>query len=342
MIEDRITPVILCGGFGARLWPRSRPAAPKPFLPLVGSETLFQQTLQRCRDCGFGKPIVVTGATHVDLVDSQSAGFDLAEIVVEPEARHTAAAVALAALRLPADAVMLVCPSDHHIGDRAAFREASLAAADLAAAGYLACLAVPATGPATRFGYVRPGEQLGPSAFRVLDFVEKPDITLARDFLGSGSYAWNAGIFALRAADYLDELAAHRPDIATAVRGAVAAGRKSGRHFLPEPAKFNHIDGESIDRAVMENTKRAAMVISNMGWSDIGDWQSLKQVRDKDENGNCVRGPAELIGCRDVLIDSDGPRVRAAGLENVVIIVDGDDILVATADAACDFGSSAN
>lgn len=339
MIERRITPVILCGGIGARLWPRSRATAPKPFLPLIGAKTLFQEALERCQASGFGKPMIVTGADHLALVDAQSGDSEISEILVEPQPRQTAAAVALAASRLPREAVMLICPSDHHIRDRAAFRDASVAAAGLAAEGWLACLAIPAAEAATRFGYVRPGEPLRPQCYRVADFVEKPNSERAGEFVSSGNYAWNAGIFAFRAGDYLDELAKYRPEIAAAAHKAVAGGKRSGRRFSPEEASINGIVGESIDRAVMERTDRAAMVMSDMGWSDIGDWQALRRARDRDENGNSVRGAAELTECRNVLVDSDGPKVHALGLDNIIVVVDGGDILVANAD--CDFGAFA-
>lgn len=331
MIERRITPVILCGGIGTRLWPRSRASAPKPFLPLIGPRSLFQEALGRCRESGFAKPIIVTGAGQLQLVDAQVNRSELGEIIIEPEPRHTATAVALAALRLPSDAVMLVCPSDHHIADRAAFHAAAVAGAELAAEGWLACLAIPATDPATRFGYVRAGERLATGGFRVIEFVEKPDSQRAGEFVRSGNYAWNAGIFAFRAGDYLDELAKSRPELCAFARDAVRNGHEEGAEFLPEPAWFNRIAGDSIDRAVMEKTDRAAMVMADMGWSDIGDWNAVRMARDKDDNGNSVHGPAELVDCRNVLVDSDGPRVRAVGLQDVIIVVDGEDILIANA-----------
>lgn len=331
MNEPRITPVILCGGIGARLWPRSRANAPKPFLPLLGSVTLFQQALVRCRDSGFGKPIIVTGAAHLELVREQIAGFDVREIVVEPAPRHTAAALALAALRLPPEAVMLACPSDHHIGDAGGFARACAAAADLAEQCALVCLAVPATAPETRFGYVRAGEALGPAEFRVAQFVEKPDAATAADYIGSGQFVWNAGIFAFRAGDYLAELQNYRLALASAARESVARGRNDGVSFHPEAEAFAKIEPESIDCAVMECTDRAAMVLADMDWSDVGEWRSVKRIRPQDESGNSVRGPAEILDCRNILVDSDGPKIYAVGLQDLIIIVDGDDVLVANA-----------
>lgn len=330
MFRDSVTPVILCGGVGARLWPRSRATAPKPFLPLVGPMTLFQESLLRCREAGLAKPVIVTGSAHIELVDRQAADFDVAEIIVEPEPRQTAAAVAAAALRLPPETVMLVCPSDHYIGNVSGFANACSAAANLAAQGFLVCLAVAATAPETRFGYVRVGEPLGPGEFRVAQFVEKPDSATAAAYLSSADFFWNAGIFAFRARDYLAELEKLRPALAASVRESVARGCQEGAHFHPEATAFAKIEPESLDRAVMENTAGAALVLAEMDWSDVGEWKSVKRMRPQDKSGNSVRGPAEVIDCRNILVDSDGATVHAIGLENLIIVVDGDDILVAS------------
>ena len=331
MIEDPIHPVILCGGSGTRLWPRSRISKPKPFLPLVGEDTLFEQTVARCdRNAGFAAPIVVTGTAHLAHVEAQLAGNSEARVIVEPSARNTAAAIALAALRLPADAVMLVCPSDHHIADSAAFQGGARAAAALARQGWLVSFGIEATGPETGFGYLQQGEAIDSGGFKVARFVEKPDRARAEQFLAHGGYAWNGGIFAFRAGTFLDELAAHRPQIAAHARAAVAKGREQGVEFHPDAEEFAQIDNESVDYAVMENTSRAAMVRANMGWSDIGNWKALHTARSSDASGNTVIGNAELVDCRNVLVDSDGPRVSVIGLDDVVVVVDGNEVLVTT------------
>ena len=329
-----ITPVILCGGSGTRLWPRSRVAKPKPFLPLVDNATLFESTVQRCADQAlFAAPIVVTGAVHLAHVESQLPAA--AEIIVEPSARNTAAAIALAALRLPADAIMLVCPSDHHIADQAAFAAAASAAATLAAQDWLVSFGIEAKSAETGFGYLKRGEPIdgGPGA-RVAQFVEKPDLARAEQFVSSGNYAWNGGIFAFRAGFFLDELQRHRPEIAAAVRAAVDGGHSAEHQFHPDAKAFAAVASESVDYAVMENTDRAAMVPAAMGWSDIGNWEALHAARSRDASGNHVSGPAELVDCRNVLVDTDGPRVNVIGLENVMIVVDNGEILVTTAAGA--------
>ena len=331
-----ITPVILCGGSGTRLWPRSRAVMPKPFLPLVGDETLFEQALLRASDPEhFTPPVIVTGAAHLRHVEAQLAGALDARVIIEPAAKNTAAAIALAAAILPDDAIMLVCPSDHHIGDPAAFVASARAAASLASEGWLVAFGIAATAPETGYGYIRSGEALDVPGigvgFKVAAFVEKPERARAEAFLDEGGYSWNGGIFAFRAGDFMAELARHRPAMAKAVRESVELGRDDGRCFYPDAAAFAEIVGESVDYAVMENTARAAMVPAQMAWSDIGNWQALHAARVRDEAGNAVVGRAELVDCRNVLVESDGPRVSVIGLENVIIVVNGDEVLVTSA-----------
>lgn len=331
-----IVPVVLCGGSGTRLWPRSRAAKPKPFLPLVGSDTLFSATLLRCADGeAFAPPVVVTGRQHLEHVEDQippEAGD--AEVIVEPTARNTAAAIALAALRLPGEAVMLVCPSDHHIGDCATFRRTVHTAAELARKGWLVAVGITPRAPDPGFGYIKRGEPLGPGSFRIERFIEKPGLERARELLAEGGYDWNGGIFAFTAETYLAELEKHRPLIAAAAREAVVRGHSDGHRFHPEPELFARIESESVDYAVMENTDRAAVVPADMQWSDIGNWQALHQALERDEHGNVVQGEAELVGCRNVLVSSDGPRVSVIGAEDLVVVVDGDDVLVTTTEGA--------
>jgi mannose-1-phosphate guanylyltransferase/mannose-1-phosphate guanylyltransferase/mannose-6-phosphate isomerase len=328
-----IHPVILCGGGGTRLWPVSRPAMPKPFLPLVGDDTLFRQSLGRVSgDTRFAPPVVVAGAAHADLVTAQLGDVPGVRVVIEPAAKNTAPAIALAAALLPDDAVMLVCPSDHHIADPDAFRAAALAAAALAKEDYLVCFGIAADRPETGYGYLQRGEPLA-GGFKVQRFVEKPDRVAAEAYLASGEYSWNGGIFAFRAGKLLAELAAHRPDMARLVAEAAAQGRDDGATFHPAPDPFGAIAGESIDYAVMENTARAAMVPVSMGWSDIGTWAAVADalVETADAAGNVTcGGPADFEQCHGVFALTDGPRISAVGLEDVCIIVSGNDVLVTT------------
>lgn len=329
---ETITPVVLCGGSGTRLWPRSRAVKPKPFLPLIGEQTLFAATLGRCADpARFAPPVVVTGKAHLAHVEAQATDAPGTQVIVEPEAKNTAAAIALAALRLPQDAVMLVCPSDHHIADTAAFVAAAEQAAALAREGWLVTFGITPDAPETGFGYIRRGEPIAHGGFRVDRFVEKPDLATAQGFLAEGGYSWNGGLFAFRAGDFLAELEAHRPALAAAVRASVASGAADGARFYPDASSFAAIISESVDYAVMEPTSRAAVVPVAMGWSDIGNWDALRVARGGDQAGNSVQGHAELVDCRNVMVDTDGPRVSVIGLEDIIVVVDGNEVLVTSA-----------
>ena len=332
---NRITPVILCGGSGTRLWPRSRVAKPKPFLPLVSDCTLFQDTLRRASNSDLFTPaLIVTGQGHLGHVEEQFGPSGQAQVIVEPSARNTAAAIALAALRLPADAVMLVCPSDHHIGDPAAFNRAAAAAARLAGEGWLVAIGIEATAPETGFGYIKRGAPISADGFAVEKFVEKPDAARAQAFLDDGGYSWNGGIFAFRAGTFLAELALHRPAIAAAAHEAVSRGHEDAHRFHPDPDAFARIASESVDYAVMENTHHAAMVPARMAWSDIGNWQALHAARPRDAAGNAAAGRVEMVDCRNVLVESDGARVSVIGLSDVIVVVNGDEVLVTSAAGA--------
>ncbi|MXP27098.1 NTP transferase domain-containing protein [Altererythrobacter indicus] len=324
-----ITPVILCGGGGSRLWPRSRQTRPKPFLPLIGQSTLFQSTLERCNDADlFDKPVIVTGDAHISYVLDQGHQDGTMSLIVEPQPRNTAAAIALAAMRLPQDAIMLVCPSDHYIANVDAFRETAKAAAVLAEEGWLVAFGIAANMPETGYGYIKRGQPID-GGFRVDRFVEKPDLEHATSFLADGGYSWNGGIFAFRASRFLEELEKHRPDIAHSVAEAVKQGALDEQGFFrPDASIFADTPSESIDYAVMEQTDRAAMVPAFMGWSDIGNWQALRDARNADSMGNSAKGQVELVDCHNVLVDTDGPRVSVIGLEDVAIVVDGNEVLV--------------
>ena len=338
---SKIVPVVLCGGSGTRLWRRSRKSKPKPFLPLIGERTMFEATLARCSDpAQFDAPVIVTGTLHLDHVEEQSRNLPGAMVIVEPEAKNTAAAIALAAERLPPDAVMLVCPSDHHIADEAEFRAAAAPAAKLADEGWLVSFGITPTSPETGYGYIKRGPPLE-GGYRVERFVEKPDLATAQAFLADGGYSWNGGIFAFRAGCFLDELAKYRPELARAVAKSVSDGSLEGNRFHPDRASFASIRPESVDYAVMEETDRAAIVPASMGWSDIGSWAALRDATDCNHDGNSVRGRAELVGCSGVFVDTDGPRVSVIGLNDVAIVVDGDEVLVTTMEGAQKVGKLA-
>ncbi len=330
-----IAPVILCGGSGTRLWPRSRAVRPKPFIPLLGNTTLYQDTLDRCSDRAvFSAPTIVVGRDHLTLARDQAAGIAPdAHYIVEPIGRNTAPAIALAAHALDPSDIMLICPSDHHIGDVDAFRVAARQAARLAQDGWLVSFGIEATTPETGYGYLRRGQRLN-GGFEVGSFVEKPDLEAARNFLSQGDYAWNGGIFAFAAGDFLAELRRHRPQIADQVEKAFRAATRDGDCIFPEGESFAAIAGESVDYAVMENTTRAAMVDVSMGWSDIGNWDALLRQRGSDASGNVIVGNGQVIAASGAMIDTDGPHVTVIGADNIVVVVDGDDILVTSRSSA--------
>ena len=338
-MNQPIHPVILCGGGGTRLWPMSRPERPKPFLPLLGDRTLFQQALDRVSDTNvFAAPVIVAGDAHVGHIRAQ-AGTGPA-LIVEPAPRNTAPAIALAAARLPDDAVMLVCPSDHHIADTDAFVAAVRSAAGLAGQGCLVAFGIEADRPETGYGYLRRGEPMD-GGYRIEAFVEKPDRDRAQAFLADGRYSWNGGIFAFRAGRFMEELSLYRPAMAEQVRHAVAKGREDDGIFHPDRTAFCGIEPESVDNAVMENTGNAAMVPVAMGWSDIGNWRALHEASASkaDPRGNVADVRHDIVDGSNVLALSDGPRISVLGLDDVVVIVENGEVLVTRAQRAQDVGN---
>ena len=330
----KIVPVVLCGGSGTRLWPRSRAAKPKPFIPLLGDETLYQATLKRSSDRDrFAPPMVVIGEKHLEFAKPQAAQIAPdAQFVVEPMGRNTAPAIALAALALDESDVMLVCPSDHHIVDTQAFQDAAQAAGKLASDDWLVAFGIAATAPETGYGYIRRGDPLG-EGHKVHSFVEKPDLETALGFLAQGGYAWNGGIFAFRAGFFLSELTKYRPDMAAAARASFEQRDPESEDIRPAATQFGTIASESVDYALMENTDRAAMVDVSMGWSDIGNWDALLLQRKSPDADNVIVGPGEIIGASGSMIDSDGPHVTLIGADDIVVVVDRDDVLVTSRNA---------
>ena len=325
-----IVPAILSGGSGTRLWPMSRQARPKQMLALAGERTMLQMTLDRVGDRErFGAPIIVAAAGQAAAIAGQigDAASD-ARLILEPAARNTAPAIALAALvSAPAD-LLLVMPSDHLIADVPAFLEAVAAAAPLAEQDWLVTFGIRPTRAETGYGYIRRGEPVAPGAFKAERFVEKPDAATASAYLAEGCYDWNGGIFLLRAGAYLDALARHAPDIASAVRAAMPPSSEAIRPLSPDAVLFETVRAQSIDHAVMEHAGKVAVVPVDMGWSDIGSWQALYEVGQPDSSGNVVRGDAMLIDSSGCLVRSDGPMVVAIGVEDLAVIATGDVVLI--------------
>lgn len=327
----RIRPVLLSGGSGTRLWPLSVPERPKQFIALAGEKTLLQQTAGRVGDGAlFDPPIVVAGRDQAEPIERQLAEIDVTPslLILEPCARNTAPAIALAALCCEPDALLLVLPSDHVIEDEAAFRAAIESALPRAAEDWLVTFGATPHRPETGYGYIRRGEPLGRGVFRAEAFVEKPDRETAERFLGEGGYEWNAGIFLFRASTYLRALEEYAPDILDSVRAAVAGQSRDGCRLSPDGAAFGRAPSQPIDIAVMEKSKRVAVAPVAMGWSDVGSWDSLYELGPQDEQANVVAGDAIGVDTQGCMIRSDGPRILAVGVKDLIIVATGDSILV--------------
>ncbi len=336
-----IHPVILSGGAGTRLWPLSRRLRPKQFLDIHGDTTLFAETLGRVSGPGFSAPTVICNAEHRFLVaeELRAAGLTPADIILEPIARNTAPAIAAAALKLlrgDPDALMLVLPSDHVIEPAGAFAECVLGAADLAAEGRLVTFGVKPAHAETGYGYIQQGEALEGNGWQVARFVEKPDRETAEGYLVEGGYFWNAGIFLFSASAYMEELGRLQPDISAAATAAIDAGAEDLDFFRLDEEAFARAPAVSIDYAVMEKTDRAAVVPMTASWSDVGSWDSLAALGEKDANGNVVQGEALLIDSRDTYVRSEKPLVVALGIDGLAIIATDDTVMVLPRDRAQD------
>lgn len=352
-----IFPVLLCGGSGTRLWPLSRSDMPKQLQALVDKKTMLQATALRvCGDSealSFERPLIVTGEAHRFLVSEQllHAGVQPAGIILESDARNTAPAVALAALLHVADgnadALLLVMPSDHLIGNEGAFREAIATAAPAAAAGRLVTFGILPDGPATGYGYIEAAAETAAdtamgaagAADRVRPvrrFVEKPDAETAERYVAAG-LLWNAGIFLFQASSYLDALKAHAPEVLEGATRAMQQMEREGLYIRPAAAAFAATPSISLDYAVMEKAANVSVVPVDMGWSDVGSWDALWRVISPDRDGNVLRGAGALLDCHDSLVRNDGgPFVAALGLRDMVVVATGDAVLIAPRDRSED------
>ncbi|WP_426700852.1 mannose-1-phosphate guanylyltransferase/mannose-6-phosphate isomerase [Rhodanobacter sp. Col0626] len=338
-----LIPLILSGGSGTRLWPVSRRNLPKQFLELAGKGTLFQQTIARTRQLpDVVAPIVVASEDHRFLAADQllEAGVEDATIVLEPLARNTAPAIALGALQAlerHADALLLVLPADHLIGDTEAFVDAVKLATPLAEQGWLVTFGIRPDRPETGFGYIRRAEAIDDHGFRVEQFVEKPDLATAGTYLADGGYDWNSGMFLFKASRYLEELATHAPTMLAAVREAHAKASADLDFVRIDHDAFAQVPDDSIDYAVMEKTQRAAVIPVSCAWSDIGSWSALWLTGDKDADGNLCEGDTMAVDTRNSLLRShDRHLVATVGVDDLIVVTTPDATLVAHRDAAQD------
>ena len=327
-----ITPVILSGGGGTRLWPLSTPQSPKQFLALTAEETMFQLTVRRVMDRSrFAAPIIVANAAHAEIVEAQLAelGITDAILLLEPCARNTAPAIALAALGLDnPESPMLVMPSDHVIADPEAFAAATAALLPLVEDGWLATYGINPTGPEAGYGYIQTGDVQSNGVHAVARFVEKPDAARAADMISSGDHVWNGGIFLFRADIYLGVLAVHAPAMLAAAQIAMDRAERFDNQILPDASSFAECPSDSIDYAVMEKADRVAVAPVSMGWSDVGSWDSLHDIGAKDEGGNTTIGAVRLSEASGNLIHADGIRVSVHGVSDLIVVANGSEVLI--------------
>ncbi|MFT5481760.1 MAG: mannose-1-phosphate guanylyltransferase/mannose-6-phosphate isomerase [Halieaceae bacterium] len=332
-----LTPVLMAGGVGSRLWPVSREAYPKQYLPLAGEQSMLQDTLDRLHGVEAAAPLIVCNEEHRFIVAEQlrQQGRAAGAIILEPVGRNTAPAVAVAALcalKTDPEATLLVLSADHVIQNVAAFQQAIEIALPLAAAGKLATFGIVPTSPDTGYGYIRRGEELDDSVYSIDRFVEKPDATTATAYVDSGEYFWNSGMFLLRADVYLRELEQHAPAIADASRKALAAAQDDLEFVRLDAESFAASPSDSIDYAVMEHTQAGIVVGLDCGWSDVGAWSALWEVGDKDEQDNVLTGDVMASDCKGSYIRSGSRLVAVAGVENLVVVETADAVLVANKD----------
>lgn len=326
-MSQRITPVVLSGGGGTRLWPLSRPAKPKQLLALAAAQTMLQVTAARVSDSErYAPPIVIGSAAHADEIEAQVPR--IGTLVLEPAGRNTAPAIALAALAADPDAVLLVMPSDHVIAKEDAFHAAVAAGLPLAEEGWLVTFGITPTHAETGFGYIKLAELVGTGVHRVERFIEKPPRERAEAMLAEGGHAWNGGIFLFRADIFLGALASFAPDMLAATQAAMAGAERQGVRMLPEREAFLASPSESIDYAVMEKARRVAVVPVDLGWSDVGSWDALYELGPHDAESNLATGATQLIETSGCLVRGEGVRVSTLGVSDLIVIATRDEVII--------------
>lgn len=337
-----VVPVILCGGSGTRLWPLSRALRPKQLLPMLAAGTLLQETCLRARNLGSGiaQPLIICNESQRFLVGTQlqAVGID-PQLVLEPEGRNTAPAAAVAALvasrQYAPDVLLLVLPSDHVIRDQVAFSAAYRVGFEAARNGSLVTFGILPDRPETGYGYIRVAEGGARRAWLPVEqFVEKPSLSVAEDFVRGGNYFWNSGMFMFQAGRYLEELAQHAPKIFGACERAVARGVADGNNLRLDPEEFRACQADSIDYAVMEHTSRAVVVPLSAGWSDVGSWAALGDVSPRDAAGNTAVGDVIAVNCTNSYLRAESRLVAAVGLDGCIVVETKDAVLVVPRDRA--------
>jgi mannose-1-phosphate guanylyltransferase/mannose-6-phosphate isomerase len=329
-------PVILSGGSGTRLWPLSRGQYPKQFLPLITDHTMIQETILRLNGVEeLKEPIAVCNEDHRFMMAEQlwEIGAKPAAIILEPIGKNTAPAVAMAALTAASeDDILLVLPADHVISDLPAFHEAISHAKALAAQGFLVTFGVVPNGPETGYGYIKRDVLQQGAAFNVAAFVEKPDAGTAQQYLQSGDYFWNSGMFAFKAGSFLNELEKFNPEMLSICRQALKAAKTDLDFVRLDKDIFSTCPSDSIDYAVMERTDKAVVIPLDAGWSDVGSWCALWDVTDKDPFGNAISGDVLTVDTRDSFIHAQNKLVAVIGIHDLVVIETDDAVMIAPKD----------
>ena len=330
-----IIPIILSGGAGTRLWPRSWGDHPKQFLPLVTERTMIQETLLRLKGLDIGSPIISCGEGHRFMVAQQIGEVSDTKptIILEPMAKNTAPAIAAAccaAMKQDKDAVVVVLPSDHVIADVPVFQKAVLTAVKNAEKGALVTFGIVPTFPAIGYGYVKASGSEMDGAYTLEKFVEKPCLEKAQEYLASGEYAWNSGMFVFKASVFLDELKTHNPQTAELAIKSFEKATVETDFIRLDSEAFGQIKGDSIDYAVMEKTTKGKIVKLNAGWDDVGSWSALYDISKKDENMNVIKGDDVIaLDTTSSYIRGGKRTIATIGLDNVVIVDSDDSLLVA-------------
>ncbi|UPY38149.1 mannose-1-phosphate guanylyltransferase/mannose-6-phosphate isomerase [Sediminicoccus sp. KRV36] len=334
MSAPNIVPVILSGGTGSRLWPLSRESHPKQFWPLLSPMTMVQETARRAMGPGFAPPVVVVGEGHRFLVAEQlrEAGIAEPQIILEPEGRNSAPAIAVAALLIAEaqpDAVLWIMAADAAISDVPALHAALELAAQAARGGRIVTFGMRPTEPQTGFGYIELGEPIAdmPGVRLVQSFTEKPDLATAERLSTDGGHVWNSGMFVATASTLIAELREHAPAVLTAARAALEGAARDLDFIRLGAEAFREAPAISIDYAVMERTRHAAVVPADLGWSDVGSWDALWQTAPKDAAGNVVQGPVEMLDSTGSYVRSEGILTAVLGLQDVVVVVTDDAVL---------------
>ncbi|MBU3615548.1 mannose-1-phosphate guanylyltransferase/mannose-6-phosphate isomerase [Polynucleobacter sp. Latsch14-2] len=345
MANNLVIPVILSGGSGSRLWPLSRSLRPKQFLPLTANESLFQLTLHRLKDLNPGallEPIIVANDDHRFLVAEQCREINVrpAKLILEPVARNTAPAIAIAALAAMIDGkdpLLLILPSDHLFSNSPAFLDSVQAARADAEKGTLVTFGILPNYPETGYGYIRAESAFaGCKPLKVAEFIEKPNLEAAQQYVDSGNYAWNSGMFLFKASAFLDELKQFDASMFTACKSAWETSKIDLDFCRLGKEEFSKCPSESIDYAVMEKTQKAVVVPLDAGWNDVGAWSSVWQVQAQDAQGNAMRGDVILESTRNSYVHADHRLVTLLGVENLVVVETSDAVLVAHKDSSQD------